>query len=68
VRESFRANRRCELQTHGEWGVEERFWLNGELLIARRFDTRELAEQWAVVEREAVAKGGARECQIKRGR
>ena len=52
VRESDHAHFRCELRTHGgEWGVEAQFWMNGELLIGRRFDARALAVQWAMVER-----------------
>jgi hypothetical protein len=57
VRESDHAHFRCELRAHGEWGVEAQFWMNGELLIARRFDSRALAVQWAVVERQAIEKG-----------
>jgi hypothetical protein len=30
--------------------------MNAELLIDRRFDTRALAVQWAMVEREHIAK------------
>jgi hypothetical protein len=30
--------------------------MNGEMLIGRRFDTRALAVQWAMVEREHIAK------------
>jgi len=40
------------------WGVEAQFRMDGELLIARRFDTRALAVQWATVEREHIEKGG----------
>jgi hypothetical protein len=59
VRDSDRAHFRCALRTYNGWGVEAQFWMNGELLIARRFDTRALAVQWAVVERKAIEKGGA---------
>jgi hypothetical protein len=37
--------------------VEAQFWMNGELLIARRFDTRAVGVQWAIGEREHIAKG-----------
>jgi hypothetical protein len=37
--------------------LKPQFWMNGELLIGRRFDTRALAVQWAMVEREHLAKG-----------
>jgi hypothetical protein len=58
VRESDRSHFRCELRYHGDvWGVEAQFWMNGELLIGRRFDTRALALQWAMVEREHIEKG-----------
>jgi len=56
--ESKRAHYRCELRSVGEWGVEAQFFKNGDLLIAQRFDTKALAVQWAVVEREHFEKGG----------
>jgi hypothetical protein len=57
-RESDHAHFRCELRTHGgERGVDLQFWMNGELLIGRRFVTRALAVQWATIEREHIAKG-----------
>jgi hypothetical protein len=37
----------CELRYQGEWGVEAQFLKNEELLIGRRFDTREQAVRWA---------------------
>jgi hypothetical protein len=43
VREPDHAHFRCELLTHESWGVEAQFWMNGELLIGRGFDTRALA-------------------------
>lgn len=49
----------CELRYHGEWGVEAQILKDGELLIGRRFDLRELAVRWAEVERKAIEKGGA---------
>ena len=41
----------CELRYHGAYGVEAQIYVNGELLIGRRFDTRALAVQWAEEER-----------------
>jgi hypothetical protein len=55
----------CELRDHGEpYGVEARFFENGEFLCSRRFDwsmtltqtPRELAVQWAEQERIAIEK------------
>jgi hypothetical protein len=58
VRESDHEHFRCELGTHGgEWGVEAQFFVRGDLFIARRFDTRALAVQWASIEREHIEKG-----------
>jgi hypothetical protein len=51
VRESDHAQFRCELQYHGEYGVEAQFFNDDWLLIARRFDTKKLAVQWAELER-----------------
>jgi hypothetical protein len=42
--------------TQGGRGVETQFWMNGDLLIGRRFDTRVLAVQWVVVERRHIEK------------
>jgi hypothetical protein len=47
----------CELHYHGEWGVEAQFLKNEELLIGRRFDTREFAVQWAEETRTVIEKG-----------
>jgi hypothetical protein len=59
VRESDHEHFRCELRTHGgEWGVEAQFFVRGDLFIARRFDTRALAVQWATIERKHIEKGG----------
>ena len=33
----------CELKYHGEFGVEAQIFENGDLLVGRRFDTRQLA-------------------------
>jgi hypothetical protein len=54
---SFRKDSRqfdCELQYHGEWGVDAQILLDRELLIGRRFDTKALAVQWAEEERKAM--------------
>jgi hypothetical protein len=40
VRASARAAVECTLRFHGEWGVEAMFLRDGELVIARRVDTR----------------------------
>jgi hypothetical protein len=58
VRELDHAHFRCELRTYEGFGVEAIFWKEGKLLIARRFDTRALAVQWATLEREHIEKGG----------
>jgi hypothetical protein len=59
VHETDHAHFRCELRTDGgEWGVEARFFVRGDLFIARRFDTRAMAVQWATIEREHIEKGG----------
>jgi hypothetical protein len=50
----------CELRFHGEsWGWEAQILRAGELVIGRRFDLSQLAEQWAEEERKAIEKGGA---------
>jgi hypothetical protein len=59
VRETDHAQFRCELRYFGEWGVEAQFFKNGDLLIARRFDTKAQAVQWAEVEREHLEKSDA---------
>jgi hypothetical protein len=41
----------CELRDHSPWGVEAQILRDNELVIGRRFDTRELAIQWAELER-----------------
>ena len=59
--EKNRRRRSCELRMHGpngEWGVETQILNDGELLIGRRFDTDDLALQWAKVEREAHERRG----------
>ena len=47
----------AELRYHGEYGVEAQIFSDRELLIGRRFDTRELAVQWAEEERKAFGAG-----------
>jgi hypothetical protein len=49
----------CELRYHGQYGVEAQFLMDRELYLSRRFDSRELAIQWAHVEREHIEKGDA---------
>jgi hypothetical protein len=44
----------AELRYHGEYGVEAQILKQGELVIGRRFDTRELAVLWAEQERKAI--------------
>ena len=39
-------------------GVEAQFLKSEELLIGRRFDTREQAVQWAKAMRSVIQKGG----------
>ena len=46
----------CELRSHGEYGWEAQFFIDGAFSQSRRFDTRALAEQWAEVERQAIAR------------
>lgn len=54
VRESDRRHFRCELRYHGEHGVEAQFYVAGDFLIGRRFDTRALAVEWAGDERTHI--------------
>jgi hypothetical protein len=49
----------CELKYHGEFGVEAQILENGDLFVGRRFDTRALAANWAMLEKEDLEKGGA---------
>ena len=59
VREPDRAQFRCELRYHDDyWGVEAQVLMNGDLLIAQRFDEKALAVQWAESKRDAIEKGG----------
>jgi hypothetical protein len=44
----------AELRDHGAAGVEAQILQDGELVMGRRFDRRELAVQWAEQERQAI--------------
>jgi len=44
----------AQLRYHGEYGVEAQLFEQGELVIGCRFDTRDLAVQWAEEERKAI--------------
>jgi hypothetical protein len=47
----------CILRYHGKaYGVEAQILSDGEMLIGRGFDTKELALQWAYLEREAATR------------
>ena len=48
----------CELKYHGEFGLEAQNFEAGWLLVGRRFDTRALAANWAMLEKEDFEKGG----------
>lgn len=47
----------CEPRDHRPYGVEAMFLVDRELRYSRRFDTRELAIQWAELERPDIEKG-----------
>ena len=47
----------CELRYHGQVGVEAMFLVDREFRLSRRFDTKELAIQWAELERPFLEKG-----------
>jgi hypothetical protein len=44
----------CELRSHGEWGTEAQILRDGELVIGRRFLTREEAVGWAEGQRRRI--------------
>ena len=44
----------AELRYHSEYGVDAQLLKQGELVIGRRVDTRELAVRWAAEERKAI--------------
>jgi hypothetical protein len=54
VRESDRAQFRCELRTREPSGFEVQFFMAGELFIAQKFERRDLALEWAELERRAI--------------
>jgi hypothetical protein len=57
---SFQKDRRtisCLLRYHGPYGVEAQILSDGDLRVGRRFDTKELAVQWANLERDAWETG-----------
>jgi hypothetical protein len=47
----------CELRYHGQHGVEAQFLVDREFRLSRRFDSKELAIQWAEQERPFIEKG-----------
>jgi hypothetical protein len=58
VRVSDRALFRGELRYHGDfWGVEAQVLMNGDVLLAQRFDAKALAVQWADSKRDAIERG-----------
>jgi len=57
VRELDHARFRCELRSHGEWGIEAQWFKDGDFLIAHQFDTRVQAVLWAEAERVEIEKG-----------
>jgi hypothetical protein len=48
----------CILRYHAGYGVEAQFLTDGELRIGRRFDSKELAVQWAEHERAFMLASG----------
>ena len=44
----------CELRDHGKSGVEAMFYQDEEFLVSRFFPTRQLAIEWADLERKAI--------------
>jgi hypothetical protein len=48
----------CELKYHNEFGVEAQIFVNADLIIGRRFDTRQLAVNWAMLEKADIEKRG----------
>jgi hypothetical protein len=44
----------CELRSHGDFGWEAQFFIDGSFSTSRRLDTREGAVQWAEAERRAI--------------
>jgi hypothetical protein len=48
----------CELKYRGEYGVEAQIFEDAEFVWGRLFQTRELAVNWATLEKEFIEKGG----------
>jgi hypothetical protein len=48
----------CELRYKGAWSVEALFFRNDQPFVDHRFDTRELALNWAEIVRTVIEKGG----------
>jgi hypothetical protein len=48
----------CELKYQGEFGGEAQIFEDAEIIVGRRFDTRELAVNWAMLEKIDLEKGG----------
>jgi hypothetical protein len=44
----------CELRDRRNSGVEAQFFKDGTLVTSQRFETRELALEWAMVESDAI--------------
>lgn len=47
----------CELRDNGQYGIEAQFWRDRRFWYSRRLDTRDLAIQWATLERQALLDG-----------
>jgi hypothetical protein len=45
----------CEVRDRRNSGVEAQFFKDGTLVTSQRFETRELALEWAMVESDAIA-------------
>jgi hypothetical protein len=58
IRKSDRAQFRCDLRDHGEYGIEVQVFKDGKLVAASVFATRTFALQWADLKRGAFEKGG----------
>jgi hypothetical protein len=48
----------CELKYRGEYGVEAQLFKNAEFFVGHLCITRELAVNWATLEKEHIEKGG----------
>jgi hypothetical protein len=57
------------LKYHGEFGVEAQIFENSDLLVGLRFETRQLAVNWAMPEKEDIEKGAdVRRFAVRNGR